>query len=61
MASIYHCGVIKSFDFQTILAPTIFMPYWNGGTLGDMFKSVKDHENDEYDVFQCLQILKKLM
>lgn len=45
--------------FETTPAPTIFLPYWNGGILGIMFKSVKDHETDEYDVSQSLTILKK--
>ena len=59
MASIDHGGVIKPFAFQTTPAPAIFLPYWNGGTLGDMFKRVKDYGTDEYDVFQRLTILKK--
>lgn len=59
VASIDHGGVIKPFAFQTTPAPAIFLPYWNGGTLGDMFKSMKDHGTNEYDVFQRLTILKK--
>lgn len=59
MASIDHGGVIKPFAFQTTPAPAIFLPYWNGGTLGDMFKRVKDYGTDGYDFFQCLTILKK--
>ena len=56
---IYHGGVIKLFVFQTTPVPIIFLPYWNGGTLGVMFKSVKDHETNVYDNLQRLTILKK--
>jgi hypothetical protein len=59
VASIDHGGVIKPFTFQTTLAPAIFLSYWNGGTLGDMFKSMKDHRIDGYDYFQRLTIVKK--
>ena len=58
-ASIDHGGVIKPFSFQTTPALAIFLPYWNSGTLGDMFKCVKDYGTDEYDVFQRFTILNK--
>jgi hypothetical protein len=59
VASIDHGGVIKPFAFKTTSAPAIFLPYWNDGTLGDIFKSMKNHGIDEYVVFQRLTILKK--
>ena len=55
----YHGGVIKSFVFQPTPAPAIVLSYYNGGTLGDMFKSVKDHGTNEYDIFSRLTIVKK--
>lgn len=60
MASINYGGVINPFDFQTIFALVIFMPYWNKNTLGDVFKSIRKHENNEYDIFQHLAILNKI-
>ncbi len=59
MAPIDRGGVIKPFSFQTTPVPAIFLPYWNGGTLGDMFKRVKDYGTDGYNFFQCLTIHKK--
>ena len=59
VAFIDQGGVFNPFVFQTKSAPAIILPYWNGETLGDMFKRIKNYGTYEYDIFNVSQYSKK--